>query len=88
MAASSAAGWRSSSASWGSSSAGISAPPSGANADLKVHKGRIPGFRRARNRNGLWSIRPGRTASDRLRGGRPASPARQLVCGLEFRAMR
>jgi len=28
----------------------------GANADLKVHKGRIPGFRRARNRNGLWSI--------------------------------
>ena len=56
MAASSAAGWRSSSASWGSSSAGISAPPSGANADLKVHKGRIPGFRRARNRNGLWSI--------------------------------
>jgi hypothetical protein len=28
----------------------------GANADLKVHKGRIPGFRRARNRTGLWSI--------------------------------
>jgi hypothetical protein len=28
----------------------------GANADLKVHKGRIPGFRRTRNRNGLWSI--------------------------------
>ena len=28
----------------------------GANADLKVHKGRIPGFRRVRNRNGLWSI--------------------------------
>ncbi len=28
----------------------------GANADLKVHKGRIPGFRRARNSNGLWSI--------------------------------
>ena len=28
----------------------------GANADLKVHKGRIPGFRRARNRNGVWSI--------------------------------
>ena len=28
----------------------------GANADLKVHKGRIPGFRRARNRTGLISI--------------------------------
>ena len=28
----------------------------GANADLKVHKGRIPGFRRTRNRNGVWSI--------------------------------
>jgi len=28
----------------------------GANSDLKVHKGRIPGFRRVRNRNGLWSI--------------------------------
>ena len=28
----------------------------GANADLKVHKGRIPGFRRTRNRNGLVSI--------------------------------
>ncbi len=28
----------------------------GANADLKVHKGRIPGFRRTRNRNGLWSV--------------------------------
>ena len=28
----------------------------GANADLKVHKGRIPGFRRTRNRNGLLSI--------------------------------
>jgi len=28
----------------------------GANADLKVHKGRIPGFRRTRNRTGLWSI--------------------------------
>jgi hypothetical protein len=28
----------------------------GANADLKVHKGRIPGFRRTRNRYGLWSI--------------------------------
>jgi hypothetical protein len=28
----------------------------GANADLKVHKARIPGFRRARNRTGLWSI--------------------------------
>jgi len=28
----------------------------GANADLKVHKGRIPGFRRARNRTGLMSI--------------------------------
>jgi hypothetical protein len=28
----------------------------GANADLKVHKGRIPSFRRVRNRNGLWSI--------------------------------
>ena len=28
----------------------------GANADLKVHKGRIPGFRRARNRTGLVSI--------------------------------
>ena len=28
----------------------------GANADLKVHKGRIPGFRKTRNRNGLWSI--------------------------------
>jgi hypothetical protein len=21
-----------------------------------VHKGRIPGFRRTRNRNGLWSV--------------------------------
>ena len=28
----------------------------GANSDLKVHKGRIPGFRRARNRTGLVSI--------------------------------
>jgi hypothetical protein len=28
----------------------------GANADLKVHKGRIPGFRRTRNRTGLMSI--------------------------------
>ena len=28
----------------------------GANADLKVHKGRIPGFRRTRNRTGLTSI--------------------------------
>jgi hypothetical protein len=28
----------------------------GANADLKVHKGRIPGFRQTRNRNGLWSV--------------------------------
>ena len=28
----------------------------GANADLKVHKGRIPGFRRTRNRTGLVSI--------------------------------
>jgi hypothetical protein len=28
----------------------------GANADLKVHKARIPGFRRVRNRNGVWSI--------------------------------
>jgi len=28
----------------------------GANADLKVHKGRIPGLRRTRNRNGLWSV--------------------------------
>ena len=28
----------------------------GANADLKVHKGRIPGFRKTRNRNGLWSV--------------------------------
>jgi len=28
----------------------------GANADLKVHKARIPGFRRVRNRTGLWSI--------------------------------
>jgi len=28
----------------------------GANADLKVHKGRIPGFRRTRNRYGLWSV--------------------------------
>ena len=28
----------------------------GANADLKVHKGRIPGFRRTRNRYGLASI--------------------------------
>jgi hypothetical protein len=28
----------------------------GANADLKVHKARIPGFRRARNRTGVWSI--------------------------------
>ena len=28
----------------------------GANADLKVHKGRIPGFRRTRIRTGLWSI--------------------------------
>jgi hypothetical protein len=28
----------------------------GANADLKVHKARIPGFRRVRNRNGLWSL--------------------------------
>ena len=28
----------------------------GANADLKVHKGRIPGFRRTRNRHGLLSI--------------------------------
>ena len=28
----------------------------GANADLKVHKGRIPGFRRTRNRTGLVSV--------------------------------
>ena len=28
----------------------------GANADLKVHKGRIPGFRRVRNRSGLWAL--------------------------------
>ena len=28
----------------------------GANADLEVHKGRIPGFRRTRNRNGVVSI--------------------------------
>jgi hypothetical protein len=49
-------GWRSSSASSGSSSAGIFRTARGANADLKVHKGRIPGFRRTRNRNGLWSI--------------------------------
>jgi hypothetical protein len=28
----------------------------GANADLKVHKQRIPNFRAARNRSGLWSI--------------------------------
>jgi hypothetical protein len=28
----------------------------GANADLKVHKQRIPMFRTARNRSGLWSI--------------------------------
>jgi hypothetical protein len=28
----------------------------GASADLKVHKARIPGFRRVRNRNGLRSL--------------------------------